>query len=265
MFKRIIKSIPGAKSINSILLQKKIQNQFLRLNKTEQFQLDFYSQFIKKGDLVFDVGANVGSRSKLFLNLGAKVVAFEPQLELSEHLTQHLSLHKNFSLMPIGLGANPSIVKLNISDAHVLSSMSNRWIESTKQSGRFSSYNWDKSIDVKVDTLDNMFAKFGVPKFVKIDVEGYELEVLKGLSTSIKFLSLEFTAEDIEESFHCMDYLNSLGSYTYKISLGESFIFKKNNWESPSSFKRKINQLIKENNKLWGDIYACSNPNNLSI
>ena len=100
--------------------------------------------------------------------------------------------------MPIGLGANPSIVELNISDAHVLSSMSNRWIESTTQSGRFSSYNWDKSIGVKIDTLDNMFTKFGVPKFIKIDVEGYELEVLQGLSHSVRYLSLEFTSEDID-------------------------------------------------------------------
>ena len=77
--------------------------------------------------------------------------------------------------MPIGLGANLSVVELKISVRTVLSSMSNRWIESTTQSGRFSSYNWNKSIDVKVDTLDNMLHKFGVPRFVKIDVEGMNL------------------------------------------------------------------------------------------
>ena len=45
---------------------KKLQNQFLRLNEREQSQLTFYSQFIKKGDLVFDVGANVGSGRNYF-------------------------------------------------------------------------------------------------------------------------------------------------------------------------------------------------------
>jgi hypothetical protein len=143
VLKNFIKLIPGTIFLNKLLLNKRIQNQFLRLNETEQSQLTFYSQFIKKGDLVFDVGANVGSRSKLFLNLGAKVVAFEPQSGLCEHLTQHLKLHKRFTLMPIGLGKEPTIVELKISDAHVLSSMSNRWIESTTKSGRFSSYNWD--------------------------------------------------------------------------------------------------------------------------
>ena len=261
MFKRIIKSIPGAKIINNILLQKKLQNQFLRLNETEQSQLSFYSQFIKKGDLVFDVGANVGSRSKLFLNLGSKVVAFEPQPELSEHLIQHLRHHKNFSLMPIGLGANPSIVELNISDAHVLSSMSNRWIESTTQSGRFSTYNWDKSIDVKIDTLDNMFTKFGVPKFIKIDVEGYEFEVLQGLTQPIKYLSFEFTAEDLNATLNCTNLLDKLGPYLFKFSKGESLTFEMNEWKSIECFNKSLLKLVNNDNLAWGDIYAMKKPN----
>ena len=256
MFKRFIKSIPGAKSVNSILLQKKLQNQFLRLNETEQFQLAFYSQFIKKGDLVFDVGANVGSRSKLFLNLGAKVVAFEPQPELCDHLTQHLRLHKDFSLMPTGLGANPSVVELRISDAHVLSSMSNRWIESTRKSGRFSSYNWDKSIDVKIDTLDNMLNEFGVPTFTKIDVEGYELEVLQGLSHPIKCLSLEFTSEDFDNFIKCLHRIERIGRYIYQFSEGETLKFTFNQWMSRETFIEALKSKIKTQPLLWGDIYC---------
>jgi FkbM family methyltransferase len=256
MLKRLIKSIPGAKSINSMLLQKKIQNQFLKLNETEQSHLAFYSQFIKKGDLVFDVGANVGSRSKLFLNLGAKVLAFEPQPELCEHLTQHLRLHKNFTLMPIGLGANPSVVELKISDAHVLSSMSNRWIESTTQSGRFSSYNWNKSIDVKVDTLDNMFTKFGVPRFVKIDVEGYELEVLKGLSRPVKHLSLEFTSEDIDNFKKCLNKIKETGKYIFQFSEGETLKFTFNEWMEEEKLLQTLESKIERQPLLWGDIYC---------
>ena len=256
MFKKIIKSIPGAKSINSILLQKKIQNQFLRLNQTEQSQLAFYSQFIKEGELVFDVGANVGSRSKLFLNLGAKVVAFEPQPELCEHLTQHLKLHKRFTLMPIGLSSYPSVVKLRISDAHVLSSMSNRWIESTTQSGRFSSYNWDKSIDVKVDTLDNMLTKFGVPKFIKIDVEGYEFEVLVGLSHPVKYLSLEFTSEDIDNFKKCLLRINEIGNYIFQFSEGETLSFTINQWMEGDALLESLESKIEKQPLLWGDIYC---------
>tara|TARA_B100002019_G_scaffold286240_1_gene296415 strand:+ start:5795 stop:6595 length:801 start_codon:yes stop_codon:yes gene_type:complete len=254
--KLLIKLIPGVQQLNLMILQKKLQNQFLRLNETEQSQLAFYSQFIKKGDLVFDVGANVGSRSKLFLNLGAKVVAFEPQPELCEHLTQHLRFHKNFTLMPTGLGANSSVVELRISDAHVLSSMSNRWIESTRKSGRFSSYNWDKSIDVKIDTLDNMLNKFGVPRFVKIDVEGYEYEVLNGLSQPIKTISFEFTSEEKKQAFACLEKLNKIADYKFKLSEGEKMEFNNEEWLPKSEFCEFINAYTEKSKLLWGDIYA---------
>ena len=254
--KLLIKLIPGAQKLNLLMLQKKLQNQFLRLNETEQSQLAFYSQFIKKGDLVFDVGANVGSRSKLFLNLGAKVVAFEPQPELHEHLTQHLRLHKRFTPMPIGLGSKPSVVELKISDAHVLSSMSNRWIKSTTQSGRFSSYNWDKSIDVKVDTLDNMLTKFSAPKFIKIDVEGYELEVLEGLSYPVQYLSLEFTSEDIENFKKCLFRIKEIGNYIFQFSECETLKMSFKYWMDGEAILKSLESKIKTQPLLWGDIYC---------
>lgn len=256
MFKKFIKLIPGTIHLNQFLLDKKIQSQFLRLNEVEEFQLGFYSQFIKNGDLVFDVGANVGSRSKLFLSIGAKVVAFEPQPELCEHLKQHLRFHKNFTIMPTGLGSNPSIVELKISDAHVLSSMSNRWIESTTQSGRFSSYKWDNSIDVKIDTLDNMINKFGLPTFIKIDVEGYELEVLQGLSRPVKYLSLEFTSEDIDNFKKCLRRINEIGKYIFQFSEGETLKFTFDEWMDGKAILRSLESKIETQPMLWGDIYC---------
>jgi FkbM family methyltransferase len=256
MFKKFIKLIPGAIHLNQFLLDKKIQNQFLGLDEVEQFQLGFYSQFIKNRDLVFDVGANVGSRSKLFLNIGAKVVAFEPQPELCEHLTQHLRLHKRFTIMPTALGSNLSVVKLKISDAHVLSSMSNRWIESTTQSGRFASYNWNKSIDVKVDTLDNMIDKFGVPAFIKIDVEGYELEVLEGLSRPVKYLSLEVTSEDIDNLKKCLHRIEEVGKYIFQFSEGETLKFTLDQWMDRETLLNSLQSKIVTQPMLWGDIYC---------
>ena len=58
---------------------------FLKCSDVEYEQLKFYSKFIKNRDIVFDVGANVGSRTKIFLNLGADVISYEPQPELANH------------------------------------------------------------------------------------------------------------------------------------------------------------------------------------
>ena len=70
-------------------------------NRTNEYLKIFNREVVlkslidKANPVIFDVGANVGSRSKLFLSIGAKVVAFEPQPELCEHLKQHLRFHKN--------------------------------------------------------------------------------------------------------------------------------------------------------------------------
>lgn len=74
MFEKIIKLIPLAIPLIQFLLNRNSKNQFLRLTKLETSQLSFYSQFMRKDDIVFNIGANVGIRSILFLKLGANVV-----------------------------------------------------------------------------------------------------------------------------------------------------------------------------------------------
>lgn len=74
MFEKIIKLIPLAIPLIQFLLNRNSKKQFLRLTKLETSQLSFYSQFMRKDDIVFNIGANVGIRSILFLKLGANVV-----------------------------------------------------------------------------------------------------------------------------------------------------------------------------------------------
>jgi FkbM family methyltransferase len=259
MIRRFLKRIPGTKQINQLLLKKKIETQFLRLNEIEIKHAIFYSQFIQRSDLVFDVGANVGCRTKLFLNLGASVVAFEPQPELCEHLNSHLKRNKRFTLEKSAIGTEKGFAEMRISDAHVLSSMSNRWIEATKKSGRFQQYEWNKSIQVEVTTFDKAIHKHGLPQFVKIDVEGFELDVLKGLSHQIRYISFEFTAEDICNTYNCIKHLSNLGKYEFRISKAESFIMEPNDWVDNNEIENRIEQLISDDPLSWGDIYARKN------
>ena len=186
ILKKIIKLIPGTVLIHNYFLEKKLLRQFLKCSLEELEQLNFYKKFIKHNDLVFDVGCNVGSRCKLFLNAGARVVGFEPQLDLCDHLHSHLHRSQKFQLEMVALGEKFGSAEIKISDAHVLSSMSDRWISNTKKSGRFRNYSWNKLQKVTVSTLDYQIRKHGLPKFIKIDVEGYEYSVLKGSEKKIK-------------------------------------------------------------------------------
>ena len=256
MIRNFIKKIPGTRSLNKLILERIIMRNFLACSSLELKQVKFYNQFIKKNDLVFDVGCNVGSRTKLFLNLGGKVVGFEPQEDLCNHLHGHLKRNRRFSLERTALGSKTGSAKINISDAHVLSSMSKRWIEATQKSGRFDQYNWNETQKVAVSTLDEKIKTYGTPQFIKIDVEGYEFEVLKGLTRPINFISIEFTAEDIKNSQKCIKLISNLGEYLFNYSIGESLSFEERSWKTRDQIECLLRKQCQDDTRCWGDIYA---------
>jgi FkbM family methyltransferase len=143
--------------------------------------LAFYGQFISVGDLVFDVGANVGNRTEVFLELGAYVVAFEPQPPCAERLGSDFGANPRFTLVQAALGSAPGTGQLFLASAHVLASTSSEFMEATTASGRFSPEDgWrGEQIEVQVSTLDAAIERFGRPVFVKVDVEGAEPNVLE--------------------------------------------------------------------------------------
>ena len=61
-------------------------------------RITFYSQFIKKGNLCFDIGANVGNRAEVFLEIGAKVIAVEPQSKCVKVLNEKFGNNENISM-----------------------------------------------------------------------------------------------------------------------------------------------------------------------
>ena len=91
------------KKIKKALKNKKT----LKWTQQDQKMLDFYSQFISNNDVVFDVGANIGNRSKIFLKLNASVIAVEPQDECIKYLQSTFGNNKNIKIVLKVLG--PSI------------------------------------------------------------------------------------------------------------------------------------------------------------
>ena len=259
MIKTILKKLPFTKKISHWLFKRKLASDYCKCSKNELKQVEFYKKFITKNSIVFDVGANLGSRAKLFINCNSTVVAYEPQPNLCDHLDLYLSGHKRFILNRKALGHIKGNEIIKLSDAHVLSSMSQRWINATTASGRFSNYKWDNSITVQVSTLDDEITKYGTPTFIKIDVEGYELNVLKGLTKPIEYISIEFTAEDIDNTMDCIKYLINIGSCVFNYSIAESLSFTDKNWIDYKSFKSHLYQSCKINQSLCCDVYIHLN------
>lgn len=154
---------------------------------------DFYAGFIRPGDLCFDVGANLGDRTAVFLRLGARVVAVEPQARCRRRLLRRFGRNPRVVLVPRALGAQPGAAEMKVSEADTISSLSADWIARVQASGRFAGYAWNQTERVEVTTLDALIREHGTPAFCKIDVEGFEAEVLKGLSAPLRAVSFEFT------------------------------------------------------------------------
>lgn len=217
--------------------------------ENQQRLVNFYSQFIKPNDLCFDVGAYRGSRTDIFLKLGAKVVAVEPQPKCISYLKNKFAKEKKFRLVEKGLSDKKGNLTLFIcEEADGLSTFYDRWEEV------FPGYKWNRKEIVPVTTLDDLIREFGIPVFCKIDVEGYEIAVLKGLSQPISYLSFEFTKKTPDKTKICLEHLKSLGYQRFNFHFGEPGELFYQNWV-------KAEEVIKEiessgSDILGGDIYA---------
>lgn len=216
-------------------------------------RLLFYSSFIKKGSFCFDIGANLGNRSDVFLTLGCKVLAVEPQPELVKYLKQKFK--DSIKIIPKAIGATEGTANLYLSADSPLSSLSSEWINELKK-GRFSQVEWNNTIQVEITTLDNLIKEFGKPDFCKIDVEGYELEVLKGLSEKIELISFEFTLPEFKErAIECVKYLEKFGDCKCNYSAGETLVLDIPKWLEVEEFLN-IFENLSDSGIMDGDIYV---------
>ncbi|MFM1655470.1 FkbM family methyltransferase [Brevibacillus sp. B_LB10_24] len=201
------------------------------------------------------MGANVGNRTGVFLQLGARVVAVEPQTDCGQNLWGQFGTHPHFTLIQKALGAKEGQAEMYLSEWNVLSSLSPEWIHHTRSSGRFASIAWNRQTVVDVTTLDSLIGQFGLPTFCKIDVEGYEYQVIQGLTKPIPALSFEFTREHLQPTIDCVQYLATLGAYRFNLSSGESMQFDVSNWMEPTEFLSRLESLL-PHPLAWGDVYA---------
>jgi FkbM family methyltransferase len=215
-----------------------------------------YGPYVGPGDLVFDVGAHLGDRTAAFLGLGARVVALEPQPDLARWLRRLVGDQEGLTLLHSAAGPVPGTAHLAVSDATpTVSTLADEWRARVQERNRsFRRVRWERRLEVPVTTLDHLIADHGVPRFCKIDVEGFEAEVLAGLSHPVEALSVEFVAGGLEVAEACVKRIEELGDYRFNVVLGEGRRYLFPAWVTAEEARRWLRQGAAGASS--GDLYA---------
>lgn len=213
----------------------------------------FYSRILRPGDLVFDVGAHVGTRARAMRSTGARVVALEPQAPFTGFL--RWTLPRDIRLVAAAAGSTETRAEMAVSSLHpTVSSLKVGFVEDASATHGFGHVRWDRKQRVQVTTLDRLIAEEGLPRYIKIDVEGFELEVLSGLSQPVAMISVEYLPGLPGLTHAVIDRLMELGPYRFNPVMGESGAFLWDDWRDATATRDWLDSLPATARS--GDLYA---------
>jgi FkbM family methyltransferase len=204
---------------------------------------------------IFDIGCNIGEWIEANYNSEDQFIGVEANPEIASIARFHF---RNM--------ANVTIINLLVSDTDkelqdfyvcetshgILSTASDFW----KDRGRFANQHYQKSIQVVTITLDTLIKIFGKPDEIKIDVEGFELKVVQGLSQKVDLISFEWSEESIDILQGCLCCLQNLGYSEFFLQETDSYTFRPIEWNNIQEIQEKISRLIPARKDAWGMIYA---------
>ena len=209
------------------------------------------TKLLNSGDLFFDIGAHLGDKSKQFLDKNLKAIMVEPLPQCVDQLKLKFKEKTNIEILQKAVGKTTGNMTLEINTKMpTTSTMAKHW-----KSGRFSNEKWDQKITVEMTTLDHLIKIYGEPNYIKIDVEGFELDVLLGLSKKVGIISFEFTSEFLDQSINCLKHLEKIGYKKYNFSIGERRKFF-SEWSNIDDMMKQLKSEIQKDKLLWGDIYC---------
>jgi len=128
------------------------------------------------------------------------------------------------------------------------------WREARAEEPDFAAVRWNRRVEVETTTLDLLIARFGMPSFVKVDVEGGEPAVFGGLSRPVPALSFEYLPRALDQVQACLVRLSELGRYSFNWSPGESYRLASASWLSGNELIRQLS--APEARRRSGDVYA---------
>lgn len=228
-----------------------------RINAQRQ-EIEFYRGLlpdISPGAVIFDVGANDGTLTDIFLRLGARVVAVEPD-DANQQTLRNRFLRYRFVPKPVQIVGKACSDECAIETMWIdgpgsaVNTLSKKWVaalQEQKDSFERSHFGLDFSRQkvVETTTLEQLIGSHGLPLFVKIDVEGYEVNVLRGLKRPVPTISFEVNLPEFKtEGLECVKLLRELspvGVFNYAADRQRGLALR--DWLCASDFCQTLSRL----------------------
>lgn len=167
---------------------------------------------------IYDIGANHGYKTDIFLRLGAHVVAVDPDpvngAILAEKFHRFRIKNRPVEIVEKAVSREAGRVTLWIDEpGSAKNTLSTKWVDALREdSKRFGhTLTFSAAREVEATTISDLVQTFGAPTFIKIDVEGHELDVIRGITSPTPYLSFEVNLpEFLDEGLQCIAALLEL-------------------------------------------------------
>ncbi|HKV23439.1 MAG TPA: FkbM family methyltransferase [Candidatus Acidoferrum sp.] len=213
----------------------------------------FYRSFVRPNDLVFDVGAHLGRYAETFADLGATVVSIEPNPQCCAQL-RSLAKIRRVHVENCAAGETAGRTKLKICQDSVMSTVVAEWYEEAKRSPLHRDSIWSESVEVEVVTLDQLATRYGTPSFVKIDAEGYDDHVLRGMSFRPRALSFEYNRLLPAAALRCFQSPILESGYEFNFTPGLELRYASHEWLTRDEMRGRVSEFVGQQE--YGDIFA---------
>lgn len=184
----------------------------------------------------------MGERTDCFLQLGAKIIVVEPQNSCYTMLEKKYHNQPKVEVLKRAVGSTERDDILMICDeTDECSTLSKEFVATYSN---VSGLNWATTEQVKVVTLDALCQQYGIPKYCKIDVEGYESEVFMGLNIPIEWITFEFNRPLLNDTIKSLEVLSAIGNYQCNYIKYEFMKLALPEWMPMGEFRQNLEQII---------------------
>jgi FkbM family methyltransferase len=242
-----------------------------RIVEQRKQELAFFRKTLvgfRKNDLIFDIGANRGVKAGIFLKLGARVIAVDPdvsnQKTLAERFLAYRLRRKPVVVVGKAVSDRNGHETFWVSEpGFEMNTLNAKWAETLeKDPARFGrTFEFREKRQVETITLEQLISTYGLPFYIKIDVEGYEPNVLKGLQTAVPYLSFEVNLPDFKsEGEQCIARLREIAANgAFNCAVGDRLMFS--DWMSHDAFAKAFVEIRETSVEVFWRGYPPSESN----